>query len=146
MNIASKTLPRKLAGRLIRPTIQRIKILDYLINDPCHPTADQIYKDLHKEIITLSKTTIYNTLKLFARAGIVKELDFGNSETRYDVIIENHSHFLCKGCGSISNFYINLDDWSCSELNGFKIIERNVYFKGLCPDCLLNINNKLPRE
>ncbi len=144
--LSIKALSKKLASKKIRPTIQRIKIYDYLIKNPCHPTVDRIYKDLHHEIITLSKTTIYNTLKLFVRAGLVKELDFGNSETRYDVTVKNHSHFICEGCGSISNFDLDLNNWSCTELNGFKIIERNVYFKGLCPECLSNINNYKPKE
>ncbi len=49
----------------IKPSYQRIKIYEYIFNNNIHPTVDNIYKKLLKEIPTLSKTTVYNTLKLF---------------------------------------------------------------------------------
>lgn len=49
----------------IRPSFQRIKILEYLANNNNHPTADEIFKDVVKEIPMLSKTTVYSTLTLF---------------------------------------------------------------------------------
>ena len=48
----------------IQPSYHRLKILEYLQAYRTHPTVDIIYKNLSKEIKTLSKTTVYNTLKL----------------------------------------------------------------------------------
>ena len=50
----------------IHPSVQRIAIMDYLIKHRTHPTVDEVYTALSDEIPTLSKTTVYNTLKLFA--------------------------------------------------------------------------------
>ena len=47
----------------IAPSMQRVKILEYLRNYKIHPTADMIYQALLDEMPTLSKTTVYNTLK-----------------------------------------------------------------------------------
>ncbi|MCB0402432.1 MAG: transcriptional repressor, partial [Flavobacteriales bacterium] len=59
-----------LSSNNIKPSVQRIKIFEYLHENRQHPTVDTIYKDLVGHIPTLSKTTVYNTLKLFVDNGI----------------------------------------------------------------------------
>lgn len=140
MKLQYKDLSNKLAKYNIRPSIQRIKILDYLINNQCHPAVDQIYRDLHDDIPTLSKTTVYNTMTLFIEAGLVKELTIEENVIRYDIVTDTHGHFKCLGCGAIINFVIDAASINGESLTGFKILDRNVYFKGLCPKCLSNIN------
>ncbi len=58
----------------IAPSLQRIKILEFLEKNRTHPTADMIYQALVDEMPTLSKTTVYNTLKAFAEKGVIVEL------------------------------------------------------------------------
>ncbi len=140
MNSDTKTLSAELSKRNIRPSYQRIKVLDYLIKNQFHPTADQIFTGLQSEIPTLSKSTIYNTLNTFIEAGLVKTLNIEDNETRYDIIIDTHGHFKCEECGTIFNFNINIDSLTTEGLTGFKAIDKNIYFKGICPKCLLNIN------
>ncbi len=53
----------------IKPSVQRIAIMDYLLAHKTHPSIDEIYLALCKDIPTLSKTTVYNTLKLFVEHG-----------------------------------------------------------------------------
>ena len=53
----------------IKPSMQRIAIMEYLMNHPIHPSADDIYTALSPSMPTLSKTTVYNTLKLFSEQG-----------------------------------------------------------------------------
>ena len=55
-----------LRDKAISPSIQRIKILEYLDTHRTHPTVDEIFTSLIPVIPTLSKMTIYNTLKLFS--------------------------------------------------------------------------------
>ena len=64
MNISIKASAKLLKEKDISPSIQRIRVLEYLQNSKNHPTVDNIYNDLIKEIPTLSKTTVYNILKL----------------------------------------------------------------------------------
>jgi len=136
-----KELSSKLEHNRIRPTIQRIKILEYLVKNPCHPTVENLYKELHPAIPTLSRTTVYNTLNLFLEAGLVKLLNIEDNEARYDIITELHGHFKCNQCGYISNFSINIDMLESGELAGYQINGKSVYFKGICPKCLANINS-----
>ncbi len=146
MNLLFKDLSTELITKNIRPSFQRLKVLEYLIKNPCHPTVDQIYKDLQSEIPTLSKTTIYNTLDLFQKANLVQVLTIEDNETRYDIITKTHGHFKCEKCGVISNFTVDIDSFIPEELTGFKVMDKNVYFKGVCLKCLLNINNNERKE
>ncbi len=125
-----------LISRKVRPSYQRIKVLEYLIKNQCHPTVDQIFQDLQGEIPTLSKSTIYNTLKLFAAAGLIRVITIEDNETRYDILTEDHGHFKCEKCGAIYNFAVDVDALATGDLTGFKVMEKNVYFKGICPKCL----------
>ncbi|MGN0308073.1 MAG: Fur family transcriptional regulator [Lachnospiraceae bacterium] len=143
MEISYEELKRKLTEKNINPSHQRLKIMEYLIQRNGHPTADEIYSDLYKDIPTLSKTTVYNTLKAFAEAGLVKTLTIENNEIRYDIITTSHGHFKCERCGEIYNFGIDVNFLKAvnfEDLRNYQISERDIYFKGICPHCLNNIN------
>jgi len=141
LKITFEDLSKELKSKNIRLSHQRLKVLEYVAKHRCHPTVEQIYNDLHEEIPTLSKTTIYNTLKTLVEAGMVKQLTIEDNEARYDINIETHGHFKCESCGAIYDFEINIDSFDCKELEGFKINHKDVYFRGICQKCI-NHNNK----
>ncbi|MBC2856264.1 MAG: Fur family transcriptional regulator [Cetobacterium sp.] len=120
----------------IKPSYQRIKIFQYLLEHKNHPNVDTIYKALAPEIPTLSKTTVYNTLGLFIEKNIVKVLVIEENETRYDVDTGVHGHFKCEKCGKIEDLDINFGELNISQLSDYKIDERHLYFKGICKSCL----------
>jgi Fur family peroxide stress response transcriptional regulator len=119
----------------IKLSHQRLKILEFLSQNQCHPTVDQIFTALQKDIPTLSKTTVYNTLRTLIEAGLVRAITIEDHETRYDIITEDHGHFKCESCGDIYDFTIDMDSLTSNDLNNFKILDKNVYFKGYCPRC-----------
>lgn len=140
MKFTSDDLAKELKSRNIRLSHQRLKVLEYLSENHCHPTVDQIYTSLHKEIPTLSKTTVYSTLGALADAGMVKPINIEGNEIRYDITVEDHGHFKCESCGTIYDFPADLSCLESKALHGFQIKEKNVYFKGTCPMCLANKN------
>jgi Fur family transcriptional regulator, peroxide stress response regulator len=119
----------------IRPSYHRIKVLEYLLSKENHPTVDEIYSALAIELPTLSKTTVYNTLTLFIKAGLVRLVTTEGNETRYDANVADHGHFRCEQCGKIYDFLINLDLVKTPGLEQFKVREKSVYYKGICPKC-----------
>lgn len=135
MDVTIKHLTEQLKNKGIRPSFQRIKVLEYLYQKGGHPTADEIFRALSDGIPSLSKVTIYNTLHTLERAGVVRSIDIDEAERRYDITLNNHGHFQCEACGTIYNFQVNIDQVSMDGLNEFEIKQRNVYFKGLCPNC-----------
>jgi len=136
MDISIEFLTKTLTDRGIRPSYQRIKVLEYLYRKGGHPTVDEIFRALSPEIPSLSKVTIYNTIHTFVDAGLARLVDIDDSEMRYDVTLSNHGHFLCESCGTIFNFSVDIDQIPIQGLSKFEIKEKNIYFKGLCPNCV----------
>lgn len=136
MKLSIEFLSNLLKDRNIRPSYQRIKVLEYMYRKGGHPTADEVFRALSPEIPSLSKVTIYNTLHTFAEAGLMRIVDIDESEMRYDVTLSKHGHFLCEACGTIYNFKADVDQLHVEDLISFMIKEKNIYFKGLCPHCL----------
>jgi len=127
----------------ISPSYHRLKIYEYLVNNRVHPTADMIYADVIKNIPTLSKTTIYNTLKTFAEKGLVSSITIEDNEVRYDADISLHGHFKCMSCGML--YDIDVDHLPVEKklfinrkINGHLITEKHIYLKGICKKCQKN--------
>jgi len=112
-----------------------VKIFEYLVLRKNHPTVDEIFKDLVKEIPTLSKATVYNTLDLFKRSGLAIVVTIEDNKTRYDAEVSVHGHFKCENCGTIFDFPVDEKALCSDTLGDFMITEKNVYFKGICPKC-----------
>lgn len=135
MDISKEFITEQLKSKEIRPSYQRIKVLEYLYQKEGHPTVEGIYRSLTVDIPSLSKVTIYNTLHTLIEAGLVRVVDIDETEKHYDITLTNHGHFRCDSCGTIYNFSVNIDQAPFEGLEQFQIREKNVYFRGLCPNC-----------
>ena len=120
----------------INPSIQRIRIFKCLMGNSDHPTAKDIYKKISKEIPTLSKTTVYNTVKLFADKGILRTIKIKDGEARYDINLHLHPHFRCKKCDNLfdlKNKKLMIKEKE--ETEGHLIEEKCVCYWGICKNC-----------
>jgi Fur family peroxide stress response transcriptional regulator len=135
MHIPTESLLEQLSARGIRLSYQRVKVLEHLYQKEGHPTVDEIFCALAEDIPSLSKVTVYNTVHTLVDAGLVKVVDIDGTEKRYDIILTSHGHFLCKDCGNIFNFEVNIDQIPVSGLDKFEISQKSVTFRGRCPDC-----------
>lgn len=123
----------------IRASFYRLKIFEYLINERTHPTADEVFTVLKKEIPALSRATVYNTLKLFLEKKIVQLVNIEKNQARYDATLSWHGHFKCLRCGKV--FDVHIENLKLSGLDGFEIYEKHLDLKGLCPSCLKSKKN-----
>ena len=119
----------------IRVSHQRLMILDFLVNNRNHPTADDIYKSLKSKDPILSQATVYNTLNLFVANNIASELEFNQSRKRYDFYQKHHSHFICENCGEILDLDINIDNLKLEDLEEYEINKIDLTFRGICSNC-----------
>ncbi len=119
----------------IKPSLHRLRILQYLLDNRTHPTVDVIYQDIIEEIPTLSKTTIYNTLKTFLEKHVVLAITIEENEVRFDACVEDHGHFKCTHCGELYDVNINTEKLNFSKIEGHTISEKHFYFKGICKNC-----------
>ena len=120
----------------IKPSQQRIAIMDYLLGHCTHPSVETIYADLNRVMPTLSKTTIYNTLKLFAEQGAAQMLTIDGRNICYDGNTSRHAHFLCKKCGRIYDLPLDASLAMAAGAEGHVVSEVHQYYKGVCRECM----------
>lgn len=134
-NDVNKTgLLKKLTDAGIRPSIQRLEILEFISSCRSHPTAEEIFSFLRRNNPTLSRTTVFSSVKLLADKGLVNDIDIASDSTRYDSkLYAPHAHFICRHCRKI--FDIPFDMSQLPAPSGFVCDNVNVYFKGICPEC-----------
>ena len=130
-----KDAKKLLEEKGISPYLQRVIILRYLMTHDNHPSTDEVYQALLEEIPTLSKTTIYNTLKLFSQKGIIHPLAIYGNEVHYETQQGFHSHFYCMECGRIFDLDIGEREEFPVERDGHQIREKEVVFRGTCRHC-----------
>lgn len=128
---------KRLRSHNIKPSLQRIAIMSYLMEHHTHPTVDEIYMALSPSIPTLSKTTVYNTLKLLSEQGVALVLTIDERNTCYDADTTPHAHFLCKHCGKIFDLECDVDTKKAEDmaLDGYDVQEIHCYYKGICKCC-----------
>jgi Fe2+ or Zn2+ uptake regulation protein len=130
-----------LVAHEIKPSVQRLAIMDYLNEHKTHPTADEIFNALSPSIPTLSRTTIYNTLKLFTQQGVVQAITIDERTEHFDADTSIHAHFLCKKCGKIYDAEISVSHIPGEkefEKEGHQVDETYLFYKGICKDCKNN--------
>ena len=121
----------------VKPSVQRMAIMDYMTTHFTHPNVDEIYNALSPKFPTLSRTTVYNTLKLFVEHGLVRMLTIDERSVCFDGNTSLHAHFLCKKCGRIYDLPLqnHEDELMGLVVDGNEITEVHQYFKGLCKNC-----------
>ena len=106
--MARKDILRKLKQHDIMPTSQRVEVASILLARPQHLSADQIIERLREENSSVSKATVYNTLNLFEKRGLIKECLVDPERRFYDSTTQPHHHFYNADTGELSD--IPMDD------------------------------------
>lgn len=124
----------------IRPSVQRIAIMQYLLDHKTHPTAEEVFCALQPSMPTLSKTTVYNTLKLFVENKVALMIDIEEKNVRFDGDTSLHAHFICQLCGRIYDVFVSdmpeLKMVDTKQIGDLQVTETEVYYKGYCNKCL----------
>src|SRR5215212_5164854 len=94
------------AGHRITP--QRLYILEALVSDASHPTAEEIYARVRPSCPTTSLATVYKTLEMLKELGEVLELEFSDGSNHYDGLHPAaHPHVLCQRYGRIEDVEVD---------------------------------------
>ncbi len=135
--------PRDIAGKLseqgYRLTPQRIMILSAIENSDQHISAEEIYAQVMAKYPNVNISTVYRTLELLERLGLVTKTDLGEGRVRYHPAEKGHHHHLvCRECGRI----IDLDEVLLAPLKGALLQEyefiadlRHLAILGRCVNC-----------
>lgn len=118
---------------------QREQIYAYLTERSDHPTAEQVYTHMKKELPNLSLGTVYRNLKFLEDSGKIRRISTSQSAERYDWRCEDHAHFVCRQCGRVRDLHkINPETvgtaYGVTEKG--RILFATVTVEGICEDCL----------
>ena len=144
----SRILKHGFEGHASRLTAPREAILELLSRSSKHMSAKEIYASLHGSYPGIGMSTVYRTLDLLARMGIVTKLAIGDGQSRYEFKSkekdEHHHHLICTNCGKIINYSEFLDEElglvkkteeRLAKKYNFIIQDHNIEFLGICEKC-----------
>lgn len=123
-----------------RLTKQRLIILDWVRKNTIHPTAEDIYKGVKKNLSSISLATVYRNLRFLAEHGLLKEFMI-DKVTHFEARVDSHVHFVCEACHGIEDIEGAKDISLIRELkeladkNKFYIRSENYEIRGLCKHC-----------
>jgi Fur family ferric uptake transcriptional regulator len=120
-------------------TKQRRVILEELGAFESHPTADEIYERVRTRLPRVSLGTVYRNLELLSRCGIIRKLEIGGQQMRFDRDLHQHQHIRCLRCGRVDDVPGDPEPTECDrdmlDSTGYELVERRVEFLGFCPKC-----------
>ncbi|MFZ5447395.1 MAG: Fur family transcriptional regulator [Thermodesulfobacteriota bacterium] len=136
-----ENLIRQLRERGIAVTPQRLAVLGSLQNRRDHPSAENIYQEVRRQLPAISFNTVYKTLEVLCQKGMVIKVNPLHEVARYDGETGPHAHLICRQCHHIVDL-----DWQPGEFpsllpddqHGFQVEHPSLTFWGLCPRCQAN--------
>jgi len=121
----------------MRFTSQRALIMSIIHRG--HHDADEIYRRARRKDPRLSLSTVYRTLQVLKRLGLVTELHLDEAHHHYEFLSDaRHHHLVCLGCGKVIEFQYPLASRVKNKVpaaRGFIITETDVRMSGYCPQC-----------
>lgn len=131
-----------LKERGIRLTRQRRVLLDLLDRSGRHLNAETLYQMAVEKDPRINRVTVYRTLKLLKKGGLIDELDlmhFEGDQHYYESRLkQEHAHLICLRCGKVEEFFGELLQKMRKQVEtnlGFKIVTTRTEMGGYCPDC-----------
>ncbi len=143
LEVEVKLTERKVLATLKRYgyklTPQRRVVIGTITSSRDHLTPADIYKQVHFDHPNIGLVTVYRTLGILTKLGLICELHAGGSCQSYTIsTLQHHHHLICSNCGMVVDFtghnVAELED-RLSRESGFRIDDHRLEFSGLCKAC-----------
>ena len=124
----------------VRITPQRLAIAEAVLNSTDHPTVQQIYERVRDHFPSMTLATIYSTLGVLVRSGLVQELPF-QKMSRYEPNMDPHVNLVCIQCETVMDAdagqeaVVRLRNRILDQ-SDFEVAWQRVDFYGWCPRCV----------
>lgn len=120
-------------------TAQRRAILKAMLDRTDHPSAEQVYDEVRRQLPDISRTTVYRVLETLVEIGAITKVSSPGATTRFDPVTRRHHHLVCLCCDQL----IDLVDPALDERvalpdvrrHAFQIQGFSIYFHGICSAC-----------
>lgn len=121
-------------------TAQRLAIADVLLHSDGHLSAEEILLELAGRNAGAGMATVYRTIELLLRSGLLVERDFGEGFKRYEPARDepHHEHLLCSICGRVVEFRderLERMATLIAESHGFVRQRHRLVVYGICASC-----------
>ncbi|HSN91071.1 MAG TPA: transcriptional repressor [Anaeromyxobacteraceae bacterium] len=124
-------LPEKLRKHGIQPSAQRLAVAAYVLDTQDHPSADQVFAEVRSRVPMISRATVYNTLNLFVRKRLLRQLPLAEGRVVFDPHVEPHHHFIDEATGAIHDVaWEALEVRNVEGLKGLSVREYQVVLRG----------------
>ena len=124
-----------------RMTKQKRVVLEELSKVKNHPTAYDVYEMVKSRLPRISLGTVYRNLEQLSSGGQIRRLDMGQSQRRFDAVVDDHLHIRCISCGKVDDVPLNpamstitIKDMVSSQ-SGYDVLGCEMDFQGICPKC-----------
>ena len=131
-------LRRKLDERGGHMTRQRAAVYDYLSSVEHHPTAEEVFLNVKRQLPKISLATVYKNLEALAACEAISKLTYGDGSARYDIRTDHHYHTRCLNCGGMWDLEAASGKSALEQIkpqSGFTVSDIRLELLGYCKDC-----------
>ena len=121
-----------------RNTAQRTLILAEVQAAESHLTAGEIFERVRRRDPKIAYGTVYRSLHLLAKRGLIQELTFADQASRFDKRVDRHDHVHCTACGLLLDVDVPvalIARHVAEEQSGFAVQSHHTLFAGTCATC-----------
>lgn len=102
--------------------------------------AKDLLEFFHNQGLKINKTTVYRELAFLLSENIIKEIEFGEGQKRYELEdFKHHHHLICLKCRKVEDIELKTDldreEARFLKENGFKVVNHSLEFFGYCKNC-----------
>ena len=137
--ISDQALQEKLRAGGLKPTRQRLRVLQELAAENSDVTALELHRRLRADGDRIGLSTVYRTLSALASQGVIDSFSHHPGESCYRLCGDGHHHHLvCTSCHQVVEFEeCGLDSWlaKVASSTDFEPTEHRVEVLGLCANC-----------
>lgn len=126
-------------GQNMRMTRQRKVVLEEVRRLADHPSAEEVYEGVRKQLPRVSLGTVYRNLEILSELGEIQKLELGGTLKRFDWNTKKHYHIRCINCDRVDDAPMGFMDHvetALDDTTGYQIMGHRLEFLGLCPECL----------
>jgi Fur family ferric uptake transcriptional regulator len=124
----------------LRLTRERVALVREIFSTHYHFEADELLLKMKQKSVKISRATIYRTLELLVKSGMVRRVHLGEDHYHYEHVKgdSHHDHLICTTCGSVIEFHdANLEARTLEicEKKKFTHTFHNLQILGVCDSC-----------
>jgi len=123
-----------------RFTEQRAAVYRYLAGTDVHPTADEVFSAVRRDLPGISLATVYKSLETLVGCGLAVKLTYADESARYDGRTDPHHHARCMVCGGVTDIPGEIPASEIralrSRADGFMVTGYRLELSGYCSTCL----------